>query len=59
MNDASAQAIGAPSLAPGDGTEHGHPMGSALPRDAQDLRAVVAQPLQCQHVIGHLYGIAA
>ncbi len=48
------------SLSPGDGTEHGHPMGPALPRDAEDLRAASAQPFQWQHVVGHLSrGIAA
>jgi hypothetical protein len=41
------------SLSPGDGAEHGDPMSSALPRDAEDLRTPTAEPLECQHVISH------
>ncbi len=41
------------SLSPGDGAEHGDPMSPALPRDAEDLWAAAAQPIQCQHVIRH------
>jgi hypothetical protein len=41
------------SLVPGDGTEDGDPMNLALTRDAKDLRAALAKPLQRQHVSGH------
>jgi hypothetical protein len=41
------------SFAPGDGTEDGDPVRATLARDAKDLRAASAQPLQRQHVIGH------
>ena len=41
------------SLSPGDGAEHGDPMSPALLRDAEDLWAAAAQPIQCQHVIPH------
>jgi hypothetical protein len=42
------------SLTAGNGTEHGDPMNLALARDAQDLGAASAKPLQCQHLSGHL-----
>jgi hypothetical protein len=41
------------SLSPADRAEHGDPMSSALPRDAEDLCATAAQSLHGQDVIGH------
>lgn len=41
------------SLASGYGTEDGDPMRLALARDAQDLGAALAKPLQCQDISGH------
>jgi hypothetical protein len=41
------------SLTPSDGAEHRDPASPALPRDTEDLRAVVPQSLQGQYVIGH------
>ena len=41
------------SFSPSDGTEHGNPMSSALPRDAEDVRTAAAQSFHGQYVIGH------
>jgi len=46
------------SLTPGDGAGHGYPTSPALPRDAKDLRAATAEPLQGQHVIAHTSSVS-
>jgi hypothetical protein len=46
------------SLSPGDRAEYGDPMSFALPRDAEDLRAAAAEPLQCQNIIAHASSVS-
>ena len=46
------------SLSPGDGAEHGDPMSPPLPGDTEDLRAAAAEPLKCQHIIGHVSSVS-
>jgi hypothetical protein len=41
------------SLSPSDRAEHRDTMSPAPPRDAEDLLAAAAQPVNGQHVIGH------
>ena len=46
------------SISPGDRAEYGDPTGLALPRNAEDLWAAAAEPLQCQNVIAHASSVS-
>ena len=51
--DEQIQAAARMSLSPGHGTEHRDPVGTALPRDAQDLCTAPAQLIKGQYVMAH------